>query len=202
MRKRITYANVAATLALVLSMSGGALAASHYLINSTKQISPKVLKKLKGNVGPAGLQGKEGPQGKEGVTGKEGKEGKQGIPGPVNLAKLEKVAGPFEAPVFVLFFDIASSHAECAKGSHAISGGFEVTEHQIVTALISEASESEGKLTGWTVTGLFKELKGGVKAVAYCAKEGNAVQASAPRSAQRRTSHRALVAAAIRLHRG
>jgi hypothetical protein len=47
-QKRITYANVAATLALVFSMSGGALAATHYLINSTKQISPKVLKKLKG----------------------------------------------------------------------------------------------------------------------------------------------------------
>lgn len=46
MRRHISYANVAATLALVLSMSGGALAASHYLINSTKQINPKVLKTL------------------------------------------------------------------------------------------------------------------------------------------------------------
>ncbi len=44
MRKRLTYANVTATLALVFSMSGGALAASHYLIKSTKQISPKVLR--------------------------------------------------------------------------------------------------------------------------------------------------------------
>ena len=51
MHKRLTYANVAATLALVLAMSGGALAASHYLINSTKQINPKVLKKLKGATG-------------------------------------------------------------------------------------------------------------------------------------------------------
>lgn len=46
MRHRLSYANVAATLALVFSMSGGALAATHYLINSTKQINPKVLKKL------------------------------------------------------------------------------------------------------------------------------------------------------------
>jgi hypothetical protein len=44
--KRFSYANVVATLALVLAMSGGALAASHYLITSTKQISPRVLKKL------------------------------------------------------------------------------------------------------------------------------------------------------------
>jgi hypothetical protein len=42
-RLRFTYANVAATLALVFSMSGGALAASHYLITSKKQIAPKVL---------------------------------------------------------------------------------------------------------------------------------------------------------------
>jgi hypothetical protein len=46
MRRHLTYANVAATLALVFSMSGGALAAKHYLIDSTKQINPKVLKSL------------------------------------------------------------------------------------------------------------------------------------------------------------
>ena len=34
-RKHLSYANVAATLALILVMSGGALAASHYLITST-----------------------------------------------------------------------------------------------------------------------------------------------------------------------
>ena len=44
MRRHLTYANVAATLALVLAMSGGALAAKHYLVSSTKQLSPKVLK--------------------------------------------------------------------------------------------------------------------------------------------------------------
>lgn len=74
MRKRLTYANVAATMALVFSMSGGAIAANHYLVSSTKQISPKVLKKLKGatgkpgatgSTGLRGLQGKEGPAGKE-----------------------------------------------------------------------------------------------------------------------------------------
>jgi hypothetical protein len=77
-RRHLNYANVVATLALVFAMSGGALAAKHYLINSTKQINPKVLKSLKGNTGAAGApgaQGKEGPSGKEGSQGKEGKEG-------------------------------------------------------------------------------------------------------------------------------
>jgi hypothetical protein len=44
MRRHLNYANVVATLALVFAMSGGALAAKHYLVNSPKQISPKVLK--------------------------------------------------------------------------------------------------------------------------------------------------------------
>ena len=64
MRRRLNYANVTATLALFFAMSSGALAAKHYLINSTKQINPKVLKSLKGNVGPAGAPGKEGAAGK------------------------------------------------------------------------------------------------------------------------------------------
>jgi hypothetical protein len=46
LRRHLSYANVTATLALVFAMSGGALAAKHYLLTSTKQISPKVLKQL------------------------------------------------------------------------------------------------------------------------------------------------------------
>jgi hypothetical protein len=62
-RRHLSYANVTATLALVFAMSGGALAAHHYLISSTKQINPKVLKKLRGRTGSTGPTGKEGPPG-------------------------------------------------------------------------------------------------------------------------------------------
>ncbi len=94
--RRLSYANVVATLALVFAMSGGALAASHYLISSTKQISPRVLSALKGRAGAPGAPGragpqgargeigsvgKEGPAGKEGSIGKEGPVGKAGTPG-------------------------------------------------------------------------------------------------------------------------
>lgn len=84
MRRHVTYANTVATMALVFAMSGSALAASHYLISSTKQISPKVRRALKGNTGPQGLTGATGttgatgPEGKQGQTGKEGPEGKRG----------------------------------------------------------------------------------------------------------------------------
>lgn len=74
-RRVLTYANVAATLALVFSMTGGALAAKHYLINSTGQINPKVLRKLRGATGAPGAPGKNGEAGKNGETGKEGPQG-------------------------------------------------------------------------------------------------------------------------------
>ncbi len=83
-RTRLTYANVVATLALVFAMSGGALAATHYLITSKKQISPKVLKELKGAAGAAGATGAAGAAGapgKEGAAGKEGTNGSGGANG-------------------------------------------------------------------------------------------------------------------------
>jgi hypothetical protein len=61
----MTYANVAATLALIFSMGGGALAASHYLITSTSQIKPSVRAQLRGTRGPMGPAGPQGPRGGE-----------------------------------------------------------------------------------------------------------------------------------------
>jgi hypothetical protein len=90
LRRRLTYTNVGVTLALFFSMSGGALAASHYLITSTKQIKPSVLSALKGKAGPAGpagsagaagTSGAQGPQGSAGAKGEAGTEGKQGKEG-------------------------------------------------------------------------------------------------------------------------
>ncbi|TMK99036.1 MAG: collagen-like protein [Actinobacteria bacterium] len=91
-RRHLNYANVTATLALVLAMSGGALAAKHYLINSTKQISPKVLKALRGKAGKAGPTGNAGATGKEGPAGKDGRDGAPGATGK------EGTRGPEGAP--------------------------------------------------------------------------------------------------------
>jgi hypothetical protein len=82
--RRLSYANVTATVALVFSLTGGALATSHYVINSTKQINPRILKQLRGETGAAGtlgVQGSAGPAGKNGAEGKEGPEGRQGVAG-------------------------------------------------------------------------------------------------------------------------
>jgi len=79
-------------------MSGGALAASHYLINSTRQINPKVLKKLKGRTGPRGAIGAEGPQGPLGASGSRGPLGPQGPEGLSDLSSLP--SGASESGVF------------------------------------------------------------------------------------------------------
>ncbi len=47
MRKHLSYANVVATFALLFAMSGGALAAKHYLLNSVHQINPRVMRELR-----------------------------------------------------------------------------------------------------------------------------------------------------------
>ena len=81
---RLTYANVVATLAMVFAMSGGAYAASKYLIVSTKQIKPSVLKQLQGKAGttgPAGAPGATGSAGPVGPTGAKGADGANGTNG-------------------------------------------------------------------------------------------------------------------------
>jgi Collagen triple helix repeat (20 copies) len=81
LRPRITYANVVATLAMVFAMSGGAYAASKFLITSTKQIKPSVLAQLKGKAGAAGAAGAQGAAGPAGPAGPAGAKGENGSPG-------------------------------------------------------------------------------------------------------------------------
>jgi hypothetical protein len=96
-RKRFTYANVVATLALVFAMSGGAYAASKFLITSSKQIKPSVLASLKGKAGAAGAAGAlgpAGPQGPAGASGKDGAPGGKGEAGPAGTAGAKGEKGP------------------------------------------------------------------------------------------------------------
>lgn len=80
-RRRMTYANVAVTLALLFAMSGGAYAASRYVVTSTKQIKPSVLKQLQGKAGANGAQGPSGPAGPQGPAGAQGPAGSNGTNG-------------------------------------------------------------------------------------------------------------------------
>jgi hypothetical protein len=80
MRTHLKYANIVSTLALVFAMSGTAVAAKHYLLNSTKQINPSVLKKLRGRTGSHGATG---PTGSPGARGEKGAKGERGVKGEV-----------------------------------------------------------------------------------------------------------------------
>jgi hypothetical protein len=75
MRRHLSFANVTATLALFFALSGGAYAAKHYLITSTKQIKPSVLATLHGKEGRKGAAGATGPAGVKGDRGPQGPQG-------------------------------------------------------------------------------------------------------------------------------
>lgn len=112
--ERLSFANVTAVVALVFAMSGGAYAAGRlasggsggsgvasaaahhgargsrkkkrrYVITSTRQVSPKVLKALRGRAGKegaAGAAGAQGPAGPVGPGGAQGIQGEKGETGP------------------------------------------------------------------------------------------------------------------------
>jgi hypothetical protein len=69
---------VVALFALAALTTGTAIAASKYRITKKSQISPKVLKQLKGNRGARGATGAAGPAG---ATGPAGPAGEAGAPG-------------------------------------------------------------------------------------------------------------------------
>jgi hypothetical protein len=85
LRNRLGIPGVIAVVALVFAMGGGAaFAAKKYVITSTKQIKPSVIKQLRGKVGPqgpAGANGAAGANGKDGANGTNGTNGAPGAPG-------------------------------------------------------------------------------------------------------------------------
>jgi hypothetical protein len=79
LRSRFGIPGVISVIALVFAMVGGAYAAKKYVITSTGQIKPSVLKSLKGQAGAAGQAGAPGTAGAKGDKGTDGTNGTNGV---------------------------------------------------------------------------------------------------------------------------
>jgi hypothetical protein len=156
LRHHLSYANVVATVALTLSMSGAAWAAGTYLITSTSQISPKVLKKLKGHKGAAGAAGPEGLQGPTGAAGPAGAQGVQGTTGPVGDEGRQGSVGATGPP-----------------GPVGIEGPAGLSQNAVAAA--AELSPAPGEHTEVELT----ELRGAIKLRLVCGEGPRADSTSA-----------------------
>jgi hypothetical protein len=119
-RLRVRPATVVACLALVLAMTGGAYAAGRYVITSTKQISPKVLKALQGKAGASGVAGPAGPAGQAGGQGPQGVKGEAGPAGPTGAQGPAGPQGP-EGPAGQTGFTETLPAGKTLKGEWSIS---------------------------------------------------------------------------------
>ena len=147
-----------AVVAVFLALGGTAIAGSHYIISSTSQIKPSVLRRL---------------HGREGAPGPAGPVGPPGPAGPVALSGITEVVGPKE----LIGEEVGSSLALCPAGTHAVSGG-----GAAITLDGMAASEMSAGHQGWFVIAAGTSFNSTVQAVAYCAGAGQAVAASRPRA--------------------
>jgi len=102
LRARVSPAMVVGVVALVFAMTGGAWAAKKYVITSTSQIKPSVLKKLVGKQGAVGPTGAQGGAGAQGAPGAPGGQGLPGSPWTVGgtLPSGESLQGAWSTPEF------------------------------------------------------------------------------------------------------
>ena len=152
LRDRLSYANVAATLALVAALCGGAFAATS-LVGSDGSVSACVNKKTgavrvvakgkkcrkrtetalawsqrgpTGPTGPAGAQGGEGLKGDRGDPGEPGEPGTPGTPGVPPPEAMHVVGDPGEPPF--LRGNTGGNAEDCVwsnfDGNHAQAGFF------------------------------------------------------------------------------
>jgi hypothetical protein len=148
LRKHLSYANIVATLALLFAMSGGALAAKHYLVNSTNQIRPKVLRSLRGKIGVAGARGANGvagAQGATGSTGPAGAQGNEGQRGPSDVYEVELAKSVTAGPGGTLTLTLSNLPA----GAYAIfgEGNLVPTENKESPARCELIAETDEALT-------------------------------------------------------
>jgi len=155
-RKHLTYANVAATMALVFALTGGAVAATSHggggsgapakATASVRPVATVAKAKSKAKSGPRGPKGAAGPTGQAGKNGANGATGPAGAPG----AKGENGAagGPGSNGT-----GVTSTAFSGEKGS-CLEGGTELVSASGTTYLCNGVAGAKGHngTTGFTKT--------------------------------------------------
>lgn len=113
-RRRVTYTNIALTVTLLFAMTGGAYAAKRYIITSTQQISPKVLRALRGGSATSGKPGAAGSTGPTGPVGPAGSSGSPGLTGPAGIKGENGAPGKKGESVTAKTF--AGAKGKCEEG--------------------------------------------------------------------------------------
>jgi hypothetical protein len=145
-RKRMPYAGVVATLALVLAVGGGTAWAAHrYLITSASQIKPSVRQSLRGNRGYRGYRGYTGKAGAAAAKGATGASGAAGATSVTEQIATGKIAATSSG----------SGSVSCPSGTRATGGGG--FDGGVATATIYQDgplpnSGSAATPTGWEVS--------------------------------------------------
>ena len=166
LRAKLTYANVAATLALFVALAGGTAYAADQLGKEsvgTKQlakgaVTPAKLSKaakktLTGAPGPRGTIGATGPQGAQGVPGPKGDAGSKGDTGPAGPITGALPAGVTITGVFNL--DDVAAAAGQRNGGEISFGLAPKTEPEVELILASPSahcpgtSEAPAAAPGW-----------------------------------------------------
>jgi hypothetical protein len=132
LRRRVSYTNVTAVLALVVVLAGGtAYAASKIIITKTSQISTSVRKALHGATGQAGAPGTAGKAGTAGPTGGADAWAEVASDGTITQQSGGIMSTPGATPeAFIYCLHVPGTpHIAVATpdGSPLVSGTFEVT---------------------------------------------------------------------------
>ena len=121
-RNRLGIPGLIAIIAMVFAMGGAAYAAKKYVITSTSQIKPSVLKKLKGKRGPQGPAGTNGTNGKDGANGINGAPGAPGADG-ASVALLNESPANCTEGGFTYEVEGSGEENEVCNGSPWTGGG-------------------------------------------------------------------------------